>query len=124
MAMHSDDKPLREIDDTAGSAAEDRFEEIIEKVKAAGAKIEKDEETPLYTDLGSEEIEIGDIRVVEFNMNGMDFQITRQSKHVRIMGEGHRKYTEDLPRPSIDIKLKRKPEISDQWVFVDMEDMF
>jgi len=122
--MHSDEKPLREIDDTAGSAAEDRFEEIIEKVQAAGAKIEKDEETPLYTDLGSEEIEVGDIRVVEFNLNGMDFQIIRQSKHVKIMGEGHRKYTEDLARPSIDIKLKRKPEISDQWVFVDMDEMF
>lgn len=122
--MHSDDKPMREIDDTAGSAAEDRFEEIMEKVKAAGAEIIKDEEAPLYTDIGNDEVEIGEMRVVEFNLNGMDFQITRHVKFVKIIGDGHRKYLEDMPRPSIDIKLKRKPEISDQWVYVDMEDMF
>ena len=33
--MPSDNKPMREIDDTAGSAADDRFDEIIKKVKAA-----------------------------------------------------------------------------------------
>lgn len=124
ITMHSDDKPMREIDDTAGSAAEDRFEEILKKVKAAGAEIIKDEQSPLFTDLGNDEVEIGENRVVEFNLNGMDFQIIRHVKNVRIMGEGHRKYLEDMPRPSIDIKLKRKPEISDQWVYVDMEDMF
>ncbi len=122
--MHSDDKPLREIDDTAASAAEDRFEEILEKVKAAGAEITKDEESPLYADIGMKEFEIGDERVVEFNLKGMDFQIIRKAKYVRIMGEGHNKSLEDLPRPSIDIKLKRKPDTSDQWVIVDLEDMF
>ena len=123
--MQHDEKPLREIDDTAGSAADDRFEEIIKRVKAApGAEIEKDDTTPLYTSIGPEDAEIGEQRVVEFNMNGMDFQITRQVKYVRIMGEGHKKTLEDLARPSIDIKLKRKPDTSDQWVFVDMDEMF
>lgn len=122
--MHSDDKPLREIDDTAMSASEDRFEEILEKVKAAGARIDRDEESPLYADLGMDEAEIGTQRVVEFNLNHTDFMITRQVREARVSGEGHRKRREDLERPGIDIKLKRKPETSDQWVAVDMEDMF
>lgn len=122
--MHSDDKPMREIDETAGSAAEDRFEEIIRKVKAEGAEIVKDESGPLYADLGMETAEIGEQRVVEFNLKGMDFQIIRNAKMVRIAGEGHRKSLESLSRPSIDIKLKRKPEMSDQWVVMDLEDIF
>ena len=121
--MHHDDKPIREIDDTVGSAADDRFEEIIEKVKAAGAEIEKDEEGPLYVDVGNEELDIGDERIVEFNMKGMDFQITRRVKKARIVGEGYHKSLEELSRPSIDIKLRRKPELSDQWVMVDLEDI-
>jgi lysylphosphatidylglycerol synthetase-like protein (DUF2156 family) len=122
--MQHDDKPIREIDDTVASAAEDRFEEILEKVTAKGAEIERDEESPLYVDVGNEEFEIGEERVVEFNMKGMDFQITRKVRKARIVGEGHHKSLEELSRPGIDIKLKRKPEISDQWVVVDMEDMF
>lgn len=122
--MPSDNKPMREIDDTAGSAADDRFDEIIKKVKAAGAEIIKDETSPLYVDLGREEVEIGEQRVVEFNLNNMDFEITRNVKNVRIVGEGHHKSFEELSRPIIDIKLKSKPEMSDQWVIMDLEDMF
>jgi len=122
--MHSDDKPLREIDDTVISAADDRFEEILEKVKAAGAEIMRDEESPLYTDIGMEEAEIGMERIVEFNLNGMDFLVKRQVKTARISGEGHHKRLEDMDRPAIDIKLKRKPETSDQWVAVDIDEMF
>lgn len=122
--MQHDDKPIREIDDTAGSAAEDRFEEIIKRVKEAGAEFEKDESFPLYVDLGRDEVEIGEQRIVEFNLKGMDFQITRTAKTVRIAGNGHHKSFEELSRPIIDIKLKRKPELSDQWVVMDLDDMF
>lgn len=121
--MH-DDKPPKEIDDTAGSAAEDRFEEILQKVEAAGAEITKDDEAPLYTDIGMDQYEIGHERIVEFNMNGMDFQIVRQVKEVRIVGEGMKKSLEDLPRPQVDLKLKRKPDTSSQWVVVDLGDLF
>ena len=124
LSMQFDDKPLREIDDTSGSAAEDRFEEIISRVKAANADIIKDESGPLYLDLGREEVEIGDQRIVEFNLNRMDFQIVRNAKTVRVVGEGHNKSVEPLSRPIIEIKLKRKPETSDQWVFLDLEEMF
>lgn len=113
---------MREIDETAGSAAEDRFEEIVNKVEAAGAEMIKDEESPLYVSIGADDFEIGDERVVEFHLKGTDFQITRRSKTMRIVGEGHRKSVEELPRPMVDIKLKSKPDTSDQWVFVDMDD--
>jgi len=122
--MQHDEKPLREIDSTAGSAAEDRFEEILKKVKAAGAEFTKDDSFPLYVDLGREEVEIGEQRVVEFNLNRMDFEITRSVKNVRIVGDGHNKRFEELSRPIIELKLKRKPDTSEQWVIMDLDDMF
>jgi len=122
--MQYDDKPLKEIDDTADSAAEDRFEEIITKIKTAGAEITRDEESPIYTSVGIEEYETGDQRVVEFSLNGMDFLIIRQARRARITGEGRHKSLEELPRAGIDITLKRKPNTYDQWVAVDMDDMF
>jgi len=122
--MQHDEKPLREIDSTAGSAAEDRFEEILKKVKAAGAEFTKDDSFPLYVDLGREEVEIGEQRVVEFNLNRMDFEITRSVKNVRIVGDGHNKSFEELSRPIIELKLKRKPDTSEQWVIMDLDDMF
>jgi len=122
--MQHDDKPIREIDDTAGSASEDRFEEIIKRVKAGGAEITRDESSPFYMDLGREEVEIGEQRIVEFNLNRMDFQIIRNSKTVRIVGEGNQKGFEPLSRPIVEIKLNRKPDTSDQWVVMDLESMF
>jgi hypothetical protein len=122
--MQHDDKPLRELDDTKASAAEDRFEEMVTKVKAAGADITMDEESPLYTDIAGTETPIGRRRSVEFNLNHTDFQITRDEKNARIIGVGHRASLQELPTPSVIIKLKKKPEISNQWVQVDIEDMF
>ena len=117
------DSSFREIDDTMGSASEDRFEAIVKRVKDSGAEIVSDEEVPLYTSIGDEDYEIGVKRVVEFNMNFVDYQIIRYVKNVRIVGEGRKKSLMDLPRPQIEIKLKSKPEISDEWVFVDLEDI-
>lgn len=122
--MQHDDKPIREMDHTAGSAADDRFEEILERVEAAGAEFVKDESSPLYVDLGRDEIEIGEQRIVQFNLNRMDFEITRKVETVRIVGDGHHKSFEELSRPRIDIKLKRKSDMSDQWVIIDIDDMF
>lgn len=118
------DKHIREIDETALSASSDRFQEILDKVKKAGARIDVDEESPLYVDVGAEEIEIGTQREVQFNLNGNDFLITRQVKMARISGSGYHKHKEDLEKPIVDIKLNTKPEISDQWVAVDLDDMF
>ncbi|MFC1647505.1 hypothetical protein ACFL10_00745 [Patescibacteria group bacterium] len=122
--MQHDDKPIKEIDSTAGAAAEDRFEEILERVKAAGAEFVKDDSGPLYVDLGRDEVEIGEQRIVEFSLNRLDFQITRKVKTVRIVGDGHNKNFEELSRPIIEIILKRKPDTSDQWVIMDLDDVF
>jgi len=126
--MQHDDKPLRELDDTKASAAEDRFEEMVTKVKAACAagqgEITMDEESPLYADIAGTETPIGRRRTVEFNLNHTDFQVTRDEKDARIIGIGHRAALQELPTPSVVIKLKKKPEISNQWVQVDIEDMF
>lgn len=117
-------KPGRELDDTAASAAQDRLEEIIKRVKAAGGEITKDETTPLHIDFNREIIEIGETRTVEFNFNKFDFQIIRNVKNVRVAGAGQRKHLENLDRPIIETKLKRKPESSDQWIGVDFDEMF
>ena len=78
----------------------------------------------MYVDLDREELEIGEQRVVEFNLNRMDFQIIRNKKMFRIVGEGYKKSLEPLTRPNIEIKLKRKPDTSDQWVIMNLDDMF
>ena len=120
-----DDKPLRELDDTAGSAADDRFEEILKRFKQLGAEITRDDTTPLFIDFNNDEVQIGDTRVVEFNVNRMEFRITRNVKRKRIAGsDSHRKHLEDVVRPIIELKLKRKPDTSDQWEAVDLEDVF
>lgn len=79
--MHDDNKSrFHEIEETRTSAAQDRFEEILQKVKAAGAHIDRDEESPLYADVAQQEVEIGRRRIVEFSLNHTDFQITRDEK--------------------------------------------
>lgn len=122
--MFNDHRPGNELDDTAQSAANDRLEEILRRVKAAGAEINLDERTPLFIDFNNAEEHIGDRRVVEFNLNKTDFQITQDIKNMRVSGAGHHKHLEKMPRPMVELKLRRKPESSDQWLSVDIEDMF
>lgn len=123
--MFDGHKPGRELDDTAASAASDRLEEILRRVKAAGGEITKDEEMPLFIDFNNDTVEIGERRVIEFNLNKTDFQIIRDIKNFRTAGSAnHRKHLEAMDRPMIETKLKKKPEISDQWIWMDFEDMF
>ncbi len=122
--MFNDHRPGSELDDTATSAANDRLEEILRRVKAAGAEINVDDKTPLFIDFNMEEVQIGDRRVVEFNLNKTDFQITQDIKHMRVAGQGNHRHFEKSPRPMIELKLRKKPESSDQWLSVDIEDMF
>lgn len=123
MGVGGEKKPFHEIDDTRGSAADDRFEMILRRVEKAGADITLDEESPLYTDIGMQQFEIGYERIVEFNLYNFDFRITRDVKTVRLSGTGKQKHLEDLPVPSVQIHLKRKPDTSQQWLEVDLEDL-
>jgi hypothetical protein len=110
-----------EIDETRQSAADDRFEEILEKVKAAGAVMGKDETETLYSGLGEDDLDIGQTRKVEFNLAGSDFLITREVKDGKVEGQGHNKSVVDLAVPKIDIRLKRKPERTDEWMVVELD---
>ncbi len=123
-AMLGHDKPLPELDGTQASAAHDRLEEILKRIRLAGGKISRDEITPLYFDFNNEVTEIGETRVVEFNFNSTDFQITSNVKDMRVGGAGPRKHLETLTRPILELKLKKKPETSDQWLSVDIDDVF
>lgn len=124
MAMFYDRKPGREMDDTAASAASDRLEEILKRVKAAGGEITVDETMPLQVEFNNEIVEIGERRVIEFNLNRTDFQITRDIKDMRVGGAGHKKHLEQAVPPIIETKLKKKPDNSDQWIGVDFDEMF
>ena len=124
LMLLGDDKPLREMDETMASAASDRLEGILQKLRVAGGKVTLDEKGPLYFDFNNDVSEIGTKRTVEINFNKTDFQITQEIKDYRVSGAGHHKHLEKLTRPMIDIKLKRKPENSDQWIGVDVDELF
>ncbi len=124
MGVGGEKKAFHEIGDTQASAADDRFEMILKLIEDKGGEITKDEESPLYTDIGMQDLEIGFERVVEFNLFNMNFRIVRDVKTARIGGMGKNKHLEDLPNPQINIHLKRKPEQSQQWQEVDMDDLF
>ena len=115
---------LHEIDDTRAAARDQKFEDILERVEAAGGDISKDEESPLYTDIGMEEHEIGTIRTVEFNLNGFDFQLVRKVETGRITGEGRHKSVEPMSPPRVAITMKKKKDYEDGWQIVDLEEMF
>ena len=122
MGAGREKRGYQEIGDTKQSAADDRFEEFLEKVKAAGAEIVRDETDTLYSGDDDDALGIGEQRIVEFNLNGLDFLITREVKDGEVESHGNNKSVVDLEVPRIDIKLQRKPEDSDQWVFVDLDD--
>lgn len=114
---------LHEIDATRSKARDDQFEAILERVEEAGGEITKDQTAPLYDEIGTEEAEIGYERLVEFNLNKFDFQMTRRVREKRITGEGRHKSLESMDSPMIQLNLKRKPESSDTWQIMDIEDL-
>lgn len=115
---------LHETDFTRSNTKAHKFDEILEKVTAAGGTILKDEEVPLFIDVGLQEAEIGLERVVEFNLNKTDFQLTRKIENFRLAGEGKHKSLIPVDPPFIKMILKTKPEISDTWTAVDFDEMF
>jgi len=115
---------LHETDDTRAASRDAQFEEILNRVKAADGEIVLDEETPLYTDIGLDEYEIGVIRQVEFNLNGFDFQLVRKVETGRIVGEGRNKSVEPMTPPRVNVGMKKKKDSEDTWQVVDVEDMF
>jgi len=115
---------LHEIDDTRAAGKDYEFEQILERVKEAGGEIVKDEEAPLYTDIGIEEHEFGVIRTVEFNLKSFDFQLIRKIETARIMGEGRHKSLEPISPPRARVTMKKKKDYEDNWQIVDLDEMF
>ncbi len=124
MGAGGEKRPMREIAETKAAGKEEAFNAIIEKVKTSGGEIISDESSPLFTEVGMEEFEVGEQRVVEFNLNRLDFKLTRNSETHALSGSGHQKHIEELPMPRINITMKRKPDTSNEWQVVDLEDMF
>jgi len=116
--------PMKEIDDTRGAGRDEAFENIISRVKAAGAEMVKDETTPLYAEIGNQEFEVGYERVVEFNLARLDFRLSRRVETQIIQGESHQKHLEPANPPRVKLTLRRKPDNTQDWQVVDLEDMF
>ncbi len=117
---------LHETDDTRASGQLALFDQILEKITAAGGQILSNDQSPLYDEIGGNEAEVGLRRVAEFNLpvNKTDFQLTQTIHERHITGAGHNKSLEELSPPRISTTLKKKSENSQDWQTVDLEDMF
>jgi hypothetical protein len=114
-------RPMREIDSTRSSGVDDQIESILKKVQAAGGEIISDEVTPLYTEIGVEEFEIGENRIIEFGVNGKDFRLTQKKEFASIQGHGRTKHLEELDSPRSSLSLKLKLDYKNEWQNIDLE---
>ncbi len=115
---------MKEIDETRGAGRDEAFEAIIDRIKSAGGEVTEDQFNPLYTEIGTQEFEVGSERVVQFSLNRFDFKLSRRVETQSVQGEGHKKSLSDLTSPRIKFILKRKPDTTQDWQSVDLEDMF
>lgn len=115
--------PMREIAETKAAAREEAFEAIVARIEAAGTDFE-DETVPLYIESGEDQFEVGEKRIVHFNLNKHDFELTRKVETHILQGANHQKHVEELDSPRININLRKKSQYSDDWQTVDLEDMF
>lgn len=115
--------PMHEIEETRAAGRDVAFDEILDRIKENGGKITEDETHPLYTEIGTQQFEVGYQRVVEFNLNRFDFQLTRNVETSILQGSGHQKHVEELPSPRTRLILKRKPDTSNDWQIVDVDDI-
>jgi len=110
-----------EIDSTKQAAADDRFEEILAKIQAAGAEITSDEYETIYSGDDENAHDLGERRIVEFSLASFDFMIMRDVKDGKLVRHGATTSVEDLDVPRIDMKLKRRPKNTDDWEVVDLD---
>lgn len=115
---------MKEIDETRGAGRDEAFEAIIERIKSVGGEVTEDDTSPLYAEIGTQELEVGYERVVQFSLNRFDFKLSRRVETQSIQGEGHTKRLSVLATPHIKFILKRKPDNSQDWQLVDLENMF
>lgn len=116
--------PMKEIDETRGAGRDEAFEAIVDRIKSVGGEVTEDTTSPLYSEVGDQELEVGYERVVQFSLNRFDFKLSRRVETQAIQGEGHTKHLSVLASPRIKFILKRKPDNSQDWQLVDLENMF
>ena len=114
---------MKEIPATKAAAQQAAFDALIERIEVSGGAIEKDEEVPLFTDVGNEEIEVGIQRIVEFMLNGNEFQLIRKTETSVLQGGGMKKHVEPLEIPRTRDTLKKRDLSTGQWQVIDLEDM-
>lgn len=124
MGVGGEKKPMHEIAETRAAGRDEAFDMIIEKIKSSGGIVSKDEVTPLYTEIGMDQFEIGTQRVIEFSLNKLDFMLTRNNETCLISGSGHQKHLQELEIPRVRMNLKKKSPYSDDWQTVDIDEMF
>lgn len=115
---------MHEIAETRAAGRDEAFENIISRIKSAGGEMVQDDTHPLYTEIGTQEFEVGYERIVLFNLNRINFQLSRRVETHLLQGSSHQKHLEPLETPRIKLTLKRKPDTSQDWQIVDLEDMF
>lgn len=114
---------MREIAETKAAGKDAAFEAILDRIEESGGEIQSDESFPLYTEVGTQELEIGYERIVIFSRARMDFELTRTVETHSLQGAGHQKHVEELAASRAKFKLRSKPETSQEWVVVDLDDM-
>ncbi len=121
--MYSDNF-FHETDDTRANTRAFMFDQIITRIEDSGGEITLDEESPLFAEIGFQDLEIGEERLVEFELAGNEFQLTRKTEHKQITGSGSHKSLQDLDSPRIKIVLKKKSPQTGDWQIVDLDAMF
>lgn len=124
MGVGGQKSEMPEIPETRAAARDDAFEAIIERIKSSGGEIIKDESTPLYTESGMEEFEVGYKRDIQFEINKNEFLLTRKVETHVLSGEGRQKHTEELQSPRINMTLKQKERYGNDWQVIDLDEIF
>ena len=114
---------LHEIDETRAAGRDDAFEEILDKIESNGGEITEDDTHPLYTEVGTDEFEVGSERTIRFTLNKTEFEMIRKVETHILQGAGHQKHLEELSVPRVKINLKKKADYSDDWAMVDLDEM-
>jgi hypothetical protein len=116
-------RDMPEIEETKAASRDDKFETIVKRIQSVASEF-SDETSPLFIDVGNQDFEVGTQRVVEFNLNKFDFQLTRKVETHRLSGEGFNKHVEEMSVPRASIKLKRKSQYETNWQAIDLNDLF
>jgi D-alanine-D-alanine ligase-like ATP-grasp enzyme len=79
---------------------------------------------PIYFDYQCRAYKISPAQLYSNTPSDFDFKLSRRVETQAIQGDGHTKHLSALASPRIKFILKRKPDNTQDWQLVDLEDMF